>query len=245
MNRIVPIAALILSVAALALAVSSGSSGPVQPSGGGAARSAEDLATLKLLEKRVAALEQTADTLAQRTSALERAPGAPVPVAAAPAPQGELMPVGAQGVPAPANREELKAAIRSVQDELRQEGRRAWTEQAAAAQAQGAEERIQRWKKFATDARLSYGQEQALMTAMQAEEETRRKIAEQVRTGERSPREVQRDLRDARFTTDEQMKKSLDETQRVKYDEVRREQRSFGPGGGGPRWSQDRQGATP
>jgi hypothetical protein len=240
MNRLVPYAALILALAAFALAAHSGSGPDVQPSSAPAV-DMRDLATIRVLEERTAALERELARVSERTAALERRNGgatptavaAPTPVAVAPPVPSEARPVP-QPLGTPQAREDLKEAVRSVQDEMREEGRRSFMKQMSANLAEGSTERLERWKQFASEMKLNYGQEQALTQAMASEEALRKAISEAVGSGEKNPREAQRELRQKRQETDEAVQKSLDDAQRARYEALRREERreNRGPGGG-------------
>ncbi len=249
MNRLVPYAALILAVAAFALAVHAGSSQDVQPSGGPAV-DMRDLATVRVLEERTAALEKELARLGERTAALERRTGgvpsnapvatpSPAEPSSAPAEQPSARTAN-EVLSSPVAREELKDAVRSVQDEMREEGRRAFVQQMVENMGRGGPERLQKWKQFAADMKLNYSQEQSLMQAMEAEEALRKGMSEAVASGAKNPREAQRELRQKREETDETVRKTLDPSQAAKYETMRREERRIPRGQGGDRGQQMR-----
>jgi hypothetical protein len=121
-------------------------------------------------------------------------------------------------------REYLKDAVRTVQEEMRTEQREQRQQQMQQAQAQTQTERAERLRQFVSDARLNYTQEQALTSRMKNEDAQRQALFDAVRAGEKSPRDVRQELRGLREQTDKEMASVLDEAQRVKYEELRREE---------------------
>jgi hypothetical protein len=144
----------------------------------------------------------------------------------------------------------LKDAIRGVQDELRQEERKERSERFAATQAQRQAATSAAWKKFVTDARLDYGQEQALNKALEAETTARRALFDQLRDGSKTFADMRDESRKIRETTDGQMKQSLSEDQFKQFTDARRELRraegggDYGVGGRGQRGDRGGGGTT-
>jgi hypothetical protein len=131
--------------------------------------------------------------------------------------------------------------VRSVQDEMRTEQRELREQQFQQAQAQAQAGRAERLRQFATEAKLSYGQEQELTRRLETEDTQRQALLDAMGEGGKSPRDARQEIRNLRNQTDKEVKSVLDETQQAKYDELRREEfqqrrspwGAQGPGGGG------------
>jgi hypothetical protein len=127
----------------------------------------------------------------------------------------------------------LKDAVRAVQEELRTEQRQTRQQAWMQTQAQADAQRSERVRKFVSDARLDYNQEQTLNRLLQAEEAKRQALLEEVRAGTKNPRDLRQELRADRQRTDQEMSALLDESQQARYRELRREEgREVRPPGG-------------
>jgi hypothetical protein len=254
MNRFLGFASLGLAIVALAVALSKPQevAVPTGPTEHPFASSSQDV---QALEKRVKALEDTAVGLSSRLMALERRPGGSEASAggAAGAPPAALAQeveqlktevrglIAGEALNSQGGREYLKEMVRSVQDEMRttqrQERQQQWTQ----TQAQAQTERAERVHKFASEAGLNYSQEQELTRRLQDEDTQRQALLDAVSAGSKSPRDIRQDMRTLRTQTDEAMQKLLTDEQRVKYEEMRREDRGpmrqggWQPGGTGGR----------
>ena len=237
MNRLLGPASLGLSLLALTLALwrpgAPESSDAPPPTKASTTLSPEEL---KALARRVQALEDNTLSLSRRLMLLEQRPvssdgGAVAPAPAALAAEVEQLRMEVRGMVAgealhsQGGREYLKDMVRSVQDEMRTEQRQERMAQFQQAQTQAQAEQAERWRQFASEARLSYAQEQALQQRLETENTRRQALFDEVRAGTRNPRDVRQELRALRAQTDEAMHAVLDETQRAKYDELRREER--------------------
>lgn len=246
MSRFLGYASLGIAVLALAVALT-GSRTEVVSSPTPEAPPSASPQELQALERRLKALEDTAVSLSSRVMAMERRPVAFVDggggaVAAMPpaalAQEVEQLRTEVRGLIAgealqsEGGREYLKEMVRSVQDEIRtaqrQERQQQWIQNQSQAQAARAE----RVRKFVTEAGLSYTQEQQLLSRMDAEEARRQALFAELEAGGKQPRDVRQELRDMRRQTDAEMQKVLSEEQRVKYEELRREERGPGRQGG-------------
>jgi hypothetical protein len=228
-----------LGLAALALAVALWGSQEVVVSAPPAGTPGSDSAQeVQALERRVKALEDTVVHLSSRLMALERRPAAAqdgVGVALAP-PVGLAQEVeqlraevrsmvAGEALHSEGGREYLKAMMRSIQEEQRTAQRQERQQQWGQAQAQAQAERTQRWRQFASEARLDYSQEQQLFQRLEGEEAKRKALMDEVSAGSKSPRNVQRELRTLSTQTDEEVQKLLSQEQFAKYRELRREER--------------------
>jgi hypothetical protein len=249
MNRLPGIAAFVLASAALAVALwGSGEKSPPTPvpapeAPAGASRADMDMEDL---ERRVRALEDTALGLSRRLMALEQRPGVAadggVGVAVAPAAlTAELEQlraevrglVAGEALGSEGGRAYLKDAVRAAQEELRAEQRQARQQEWMQAQAEARTQREERLRRFVSDARLNYTQEQALMRRIQAEETRRQALMQELSAGTKTPRDLRQELRAERQRTDQEMSALLDEAQQAQYREMRREEwREERPRGG-------------
>lgn len=124
-----------------------------------------------------------------------------------------------------ASRAALKEVIRETQADTQRE-RQVQREQR---QEQRATEQKAKWKAFATEAKLTWAQEQELTRRLETEETARRAFFLQAQQGGAPDNEGFRALRDQRRETDQVMNGLLDDTQKQQYLALRREDR----GGGG------------
>ncbi len=251
MNRFLGFASLGLSGLALVVALWGSRGETVAPAPSPATPSTLSSSELEELEQRVESLEQTALTLSKRLMLLEQRPMASSDGGVAVAPVALAAEVeqlktevrsmiAGEALSSQGGRDYLKDMVRSVQEEMRTEQRELRQQQLQQAQAQGQVERAERLRQFVSEARLNYTQEQALTSRLQHEDAQRQALFDEVRAGGKSPRDARQELRAAREQTDKGMASVLDETQRVKYEEMRREEwresrpRGWqGPGQGG------------
>jgi hypothetical protein len=237
MNRLLAPASLGLSLLALTLALwRPGASEPSEAPPPTEAAAAPSPQELKALARRVQALEDNTLSLSRRLMLLEQRPvssdgGTVAPAPAALAAEVEQLRMEVRGMVAgealqsQGGREYLKEMVRSVQDEMRTEQRQERMAQFQQAQVQAQAAQAERWRQFASEARLSYAQEQALQQRLETEQTRRQALLDEVSAGTRNPRDVRQELRALRTQTDQEMHAVLDETQRAKYDELRREER--------------------
>lgn len=238
MNRFLGPASLGLSVLALAIALLGARGEPVAPPP--AREPAADAFTsleLEAIERRVESLEQTALSLSKRLMLLEQRPvvasdgGVAAVAPASLAAEVEQLRsevrgmIAGEALQSQGGREYLKDAVRSVQEELRTEQRELRQQQMLQAQAQAQAGRAERLRQFASEAKLSYSQEQELTRRMESEDAQRQALFEAVRAGAKSPRDARQEVRQLRQQTDKEMAALLDEAQRVQYEEMRREER--------------------
>jgi hypothetical protein len=198
---------------------------------------------LQALERRLKSLEDTAVSLSSRVMALERRPmalpdGGGAVAALPPAALAQEVEqlrnevrgmIAGEALQSQGGREYLKEMVRSVQDEMRTTQRQERQQEWLQAQSQAQASRAERLRKFVSEAGLNYTQEQELTRRMDAEEARRQALFAEVEAGSKAPQDVRRELRDMRRQTDAEMQKVLSEEQRVKYEELRREERG-GPG---------------
>ncbi len=245
MSRFLGFASLGLAVLALAVALTS-SQQVVVSSPSSEPTSAVSPEQLQALERRLKSLEDTAVSLSGRVMAIERRPMAvsdgggsmaALPQAALAQEVEQLRSevrgmIAGEALQSEGGREYLKEMVRSVQDEMRtaqrQERQQQWLQNQTQAQAARAE----RLRKFVSDASLNYNQEQELMRRLEGEESRRQALFAEIESGSKSQQDVRRELRDLRRQTDAEMQKVLSEDQRLKYDELRREERGPGRQGG-------------
>jgi vacuolar-type H+-ATPase subunit I/STV1 len=250
MNRLLGFASLGVSSVALVVALWGSRGETVEPTPPPTVPAALSSAELEELEQRVESLEQTALSLSKRLMLLEQRPMASSDggVAVAPvtlAAEVEQLKtevrsmIAGEALNSQGGRDYLKDMVRSVQEEMRTEQRELRQQQMLQAQAQAQAGRAERLRQFVSDARLNYTQEQALTNRMQQEDAQRQALFDAVRAGSKSPRDARQELRAAREQTDKEMASVLDEAQRVKYEEMRREEwresrpRGWGQGGDG------------
>jgi hypothetical protein len=234
MNRLLPVAALLLSLAALAVALLGGEPPPPPPTVAQEVAVGPTRAQFEAWVRRVEALEVTTLSLARRAAALERGAGlpvaagtagggAPAPEAAALAAQVEQLKAEVQGLivgetlNSPSGREQLKAAVQAAQADLVRE-------RFEARQQQAARVRQERLQRFVREARLSGSQERELTQLLDAEAERTRALREQGLEG----RERREALRTLRSETDAAAARVLDAGQRTAYEQLRREERPDG-----------------
>jgi hypothetical protein len=237
MNRFLGPASLGLSVLALAIALLGSRGEPVPPPP--AHEPAADAFTsleLEAIERRVESLEQTALSLSKRLMLLEQRPrvasdgGVAVAPASLDAEVEQLRSevrgmIAGEALQSQGGRDYLKEAVRSVQEEMRTEQREQRQQQMLQAQEQAQAGRAERVRQFVSDAKLSYSQEQELTRRMQGEDAQRQALFDAVRAGTKSPRDARQEVRQLRQQTDKEMAAVLDESQRVQYEEMRREER--------------------
>ena len=251
MNKILSIAALVLSVSALSLTLfapreTTRATEAASPSDTADGRSAD----LQELELRIGALEDKAQGLSIRIRDLERRPataqqagpnGVPVADGSTDALSAEVARlrsdiqdiVAGEALSSEGGRGALKEAVRSVQDELATEQRQQRMQRWAQAASDAQQDRIDHWKQFVSDQHLSYAQEQELMKRMNDENAKLQAAMQAMQNGDGSPREAFRDLRQVRRDNDQAMKQLLSDDQFASYKEARREDRPGFPGGGG------------
>ncbi|HYI02386.1 hypothetical protein [Hyalangium sp.] len=238
MNRFLGFASLGLAVIALAVALSGPREAEV-PTPREERPSTTAPQDVQALEKRVRALEDTLVSLSSRVMAIERRPvasggsggavGSEAPVALA----QELEQlktevrslVAGEALYSEGGRDYLKAAVRSVQDEMRTEQQDARQQRWIQAQTQPQPGRPERLRKFVSEAGLNYSQEQELQRRMQEEDTRRQALLSELSAGSKNQRDVQRELRAVQRQTDEAMKKVLSEPQQAQYEALRREER--------------------
>jgi polyhydroxyalkanoate synthesis regulator phasin len=249
MNRFLGFSSLGLAALALAVALwgSQEVTVSVPPTEAPGSDSSQEV---QALERRVKTLEETVVHLSSRLMALERRPAAAQDggaVAVAPpmglAQEVEQLRAEVRGMVAgealhsEGGREYLKEVMRSIEEEQRTAQRQERQQQWVQAQTQALAERTQRWRQFASEARLDYSQEQQLMRRLEGEEARRKALMDEVSAGGKSPRDVRRELRTLSNQTDEEMQKLLSQEQYAQYRELRREdrgpQRQGGQGGRG------------
>ena len=252
MNRFLGPASLAVSVLALAVAFwsprsSQGEEAPYVPPRGApipttaAAPSSQEL---KDLEIRVEMLEENALSLSRRLMQLEQRPasagaaGGPVaPAALASEVQrlrSEIQGLTAgQALRSDEGREALKGAVRSVQDEMRNEQREQREERMMQSMARAQAQQAERVRRFATEARLSSSQERDVTRHLESESTQRQALFDAARAGG-DGQNVRQQVRQLREQTDTQIKAVLDESQQAQYEAMRREDRrgGWGPGAG-------------
>lgn len=247
MQRVLPIASLVLASAAVVAAfVPRDASPPAAASASERPTSNDD--DLEVLRRRVDVIEDEQRVIWNRVLVLEkRAQGVvegggydggampPALVAEVALLKQELRSV-MQGevLSDPAGRSAMKDIVREVQGDMLRE-RQAQRQQRQEARAV---EQKAKWKSFATDARLTSEQEQTLTQRLEAEEAARKALFER---GTPPERDELRALRDQRKETDTLMLPMLDETQKTKYQELRQEDRGGGGGNGNRSDRPDRQ----
>jgi hypothetical protein len=246
MNRFLGFASLGVAVLALTVALM-GSREEVVSSLTTEARPALSPQELQALERRVKSLEENAVSLSSRLMALERRPmvvsdGGAVVAAMPPAALAQEVEqlrsevrglIAGEALQSEGGREYLKEMVRSVQDEMRTAQRQERQQQWLQAQAQGQSGRAERLRQFVSEAGLNYTQEQELTRRLEGEDARRQALLSEVEAGSKTPQDIRRELRDMRRQTDAEMQKVLSEEQRVKYEELRREERGPQRGGGG------------
>ncbi|SET76257.1 hypothetical protein SAMN05443639_104223 [Stigmatella erecta] len=244
MNRFLGFSSLGLAALALVVALANSSPVIVPPPPVGEFPGAAAGPEVQALEKRVQALEGTVQLLSQRLREAERRPG----TAAAP---GEGAPpalaaevdqlkdeirglMAGEALNSEGGREYLKEMMTSVQDEMRDARRKEQEQRWMQAMSQVQLDRSGNWRKFVSEAGLNASQEQQLMRRLEDEDSRRKTLIEEVRAGTKQPREMQRELREARKQTDEEMQKLLGADQQKKYVEARRDEWRQARGVGGP-----------
>jgi hypothetical protein len=237
MNRFLGPASLGLSVLALVIALTGSRGEPPAPPPPAEPADAFTSLELEALERRVESLEQTSLSLSKRLMLLEQRPmvasdgGVAAAVPASLAAEVEQLRsevrgmIAGEALSSQGGREYLKEAVRSVQEDLRTEQRELRQQQMLQAQAQAQAGRAERLRQFASDAKLSYSQEQELTRRMQNEDTQRQALFDAVRAGSKSPRDARQEVRQLRQQTDKEMAAVLDESQRAQYEEMRREER--------------------
>ncbi|MFL5321222.1 MAG: hypothetical protein ACJ790_16295 [Myxococcaceae bacterium] len=240
------VAAIGLSVVSLGVAIYAVSRSPESPapsssSAMGHTQVASDTAAL---EARIHALETTSEILARRVRSLEvmaAADGGVPQVALSGDPaleaqvkmlQGQVRDLSAGLVlDSDTGKQAMKDLVKETQSEMFDEQAKQRTEQWANNLQQQQTAKLERWKKFVGEASLDYSQETLLMQKMKEESDKQQALIDQMRSGEKQPRDVRQEMRTLRTDTDTAMKQSLSDDQYKQYEETRREDR--GPGGGG------------
>ncbi|MFP2957615.1 hypothetical protein ACLEPN_07215 [Myxococcus sp. 1LA] len=247
MNKLASIAALVLAATALVVALwSPRETVQAPPPAAPVEQPTSAAADVIGLERRIKALEDTAVGLSRRLMEVERRPtvtadGKVVPSTGSPALAAEVDKlreevrgmVAGEALNSEGGRDYLKDAVRNVQAEMREEQRAERQQQWHQAQAQQQVQQQERVRKFVTDARLNYNQEQTLTRRLEAESTKREALMEEVRAGTKSMRDVRQVLRTESQQTDQEMNAILDESQRAQYQTLRRDDRRWGgpPGG--------------
>ncbi|MDC0710601.1 hypothetical protein POL68_19140 [Stigmatella sp. ncwal1] len=245
MNRFLGFSSLGLSALALVVALASSPEPIVVPPPSGGDSSGAAAQDVQALEKRVQALEGTVQLLSQRLREAERRPAAGAPGQAdSPALAAEVDQLkdeirglmAGEALNSEGGREFLKEMMTSVQGEMREARRQEQEQRWVQAMSQVQLDRSGNWKKFVSEAGLNSSQEQQLMRRLEDEDSRRKNLIEEVRAGSKQPRDMQRELREARKQTDEEMQKLLGADQQKKYLETRRDEwrQSRQGGGGGP-----------
>ena len=235
MNRLLPVTALVLSLAALAVSLLR-QEPPALPTPVAEVAEGPTRAQLEAWTRRVEALEVTTLSLARRAAVLERGAGLPegsaggvpasAPEAAALAAQVEQLKQEVRGLivgeamTSPAGREHLKEAVKAAQTEVAQE-------RFVARQQQALQARQERLQRFIREARLSGSQERELTQLLDTEVQRTQALREQGLRG-RARREA---LSALRSETDTAAARVLDEGQRTAYQQLRQEERPRGSGG--------------
>ena len=251
MNKILAVAAVVLSVASMGVALTRGGEQASAPAPA-VERAARPEAGAD--EARMAALEVEISRLMRRVDALER-PSMPKPGEPAAAMTTEQQSKQLQALRSDVDalltgeptgteegRKRLKQVVRSIQDEV-------FTERNQERAAQRDQERADRVKKFVEEARLSSSQAQDLTKLLDDESKQRQALFDARRAGgpgaapgaaaggagaQPSARDQMRNLRQA---TDDGAKALLDAGQYTQYQAMRSEDRGGGggrgPGGGG------------
>ncbi|QSQ27639.1 hypothetical protein JY651_23210 [Pyxidicoccus parkwayensis] len=244
MNKLLGIASLVLASTALAVSLM-GRGEPAAPAPAHQeAPASATAADMEELEQRIRALEDTSLGLSRRLMALEARPAVSADGGVVAAPAGlsaeiEQLRAEVRGMVAgealnsEGGRAYLKDAVRSVQDEMRNEQREARQQEWAQMQAQAQTQRAERLRKFVTEAGLNYNQEQTLTRRMQAEETKRQALMAEVQAGTKNPRDIRQELRAERQQTDQEMSSLLNEEQQAKYRELRQEEWGNGRQRGG------------
>lgn len=241
MQRLVLAASAVLSLVALGVALTARPEAvppPPAPSG-----PSVDPQVVASLEGRVRALEAELEVL--RSQVRSGGAAAPGVVAGPVAPEAlaaqvaqlrqELSDLQAgEALAAPSGREYLKGLVKDAEEDLNRERMQARSETFAKAQEDAKSARTERWKRFASEAGLTWQQEQALNQRLAAEEAKRDELVGKLRDGALGMGEVRRGLSDERRATDEAMAQTLSADQKAKYDAVRAEDRGVGRGGQGP-----------
>lgn len=118
-----------------------------------------------------------------------------------------------------------RAALKEVIREAEADSQRERAVQRQQRQEQRAAEQKAKWKSFASEARLTFQQEQELNRRLEAEDAARTAIAEQLKAGTPPQPAAFRAMRDQRRETDTAMNALLDDAQKQQYQALRREDR--------------------
>jgi hypothetical protein len=142
-----------------------------------------------------------------------------------------------EALAAPSGRDYLKELVKEASRELDRERQQARAQEFVKSQEAAKSQRAERWKRFVSEANLTWQQEQMLNARLAVEESRREELLAKLRDGELGFGEVRRGLGDVRRETDQAMTQTLSPEQRAKYDAARAEEGGFGrgPGGGGGR----------
>lgn len=206
------------------------------------------------LAQRVQALEAELEVL-RRQVAVAPAAAAPVAPGATAVPADALAGEVAQlkqqladlqageALASPSGRDYLKGLVKEAEAELGRERQQARAQDFARGQDERKAERTERWKRFATDAHLTWAQEQELNRRLADEEARREQLMAQLRDGSVGFGDVRRGVNDARRATDDAMAKVLDDGQRQQFQAARAEESPRG--GGGPGGPGSRRGGAP
>ncbi|MCC6995885.1 MAG: hypothetical protein IT370_14850 [Deltaproteobacteria bacterium] len=245
MKRALTIAPIVLSAAALAVALlwRPAASAPTRrprverpepsdPAPGPPARSLADDETAEL-SWRITGLSRRLDALEKRVSSGGATTGGAGASAASAPELADLRSdidalLTGQAMETQTGRARVKEIFRSVQDEV-------FAERAQERMTQREQAQAERFKAFVTTARLSAAQEQQLKAAMDAEQQRRTELMEKLRAAGpgQGGRQGFEEMRALRQSTDEAAKKILSEEQYSSYEELRQQGRGRGPGGPG------------
>lgn len=243
MFKPLPFVALLLSIAALATALLRPAPAPAPVPDAAPARSNDALAAL---ERRIDLLEETSEHLEQRVGELLRRPALTAWAAdGGAAPAGLAIEVAqlrsevrgmiaGEALNSEGGKAYLKDAVRGVQEELLTEERKQRAERFAASQTKRQAETTAQWKKFVTDARLDYTQEQTLNRVLEAEAAARKALFDQLRDGTKTFADLRGDMRKTREDADATMKAALTADQFKEYSATRRAVRQNGDRGAAP-----------
>lgn len=239
MQRLVLAASVVLSLVALGVALTAKpESAPPPPPA-----PSVDPQVVAALEGRVRALEAELDVLRSQL----RGGAAPSPSVAGNAPvaadalaaqvaqlRQELSDLQAgEALAAPSGREYLKSLVKEAEADLGRERQQARTQQFVQAQDAAKQARSERWKRFTSEAGLTWQQEQTLTQRLAVEDAKREELFQKLRDGASNMGEVRRGLGEERRATDAAMAQTLSADQKTKYDAARAEEGGFGRGGQG------------
>lgn len=238
MQRVLLLLSSLLSLTALGVVLLRGESEPPPPP---APPPATDTALeLTRLGQRVRAVEAELEVLRGRgvpAGSAAAAPGAAAPAPAALAEEvADLLSLQAgEAMTGPEGRQYLKELMKEAQAEVGRERQQARLQEAAADEQTQKAERAERWRRFVTEASLSWSQEQELKGRLEAEDKLRDELYQKLRDGQVQFPELRQRVSAAREETNAAMAKALSAEQKAKFDATREAERSPRGGGGGPR----------